>query len=87
MKHPKHHAWLFSSDAFECVVELRSLRIRSVPPMYEWIPDDWLDAAIEIAMESRDQQGWFHYTPAQIAMEVWERMKPAETFLSARDGE
>lgn len=81
MSHPQHHAWLFSLDAFDTVVALRQLRIRSVPPMMEWIPDDWLDLAIEIAMDYRDEQGLFKNSPEQIAAEVWERMKPDGTFL------
>ena len=85
MSHPKHHTWLFSADAFDCVVALRQLRVRSIPPMYDWIPDEWLDAAIEIAMSSRDNEGWFRYTPEQIAEEVWERMKPVDTYLPGED--
>ena len=85
MSHPRHHAWLFSSDAFDTVVALRQLRVRSVPPMFEWIPDDWLDLAIDIAMESRDEQGWFRYSPEQIAAEVWERMKPEDTYLPGEE--
>jgi hypothetical protein len=53
--------------------------------MYDWIPDEWLDAAIEIAMSSRDQEGWFRYTPEQIAEEVWARMKPVDTYLPGED--
>ena len=85
MTHPRHHTWLFSTDAFECVVALRQLRIRSIPPMYEWIPNDWLDAAIEIAMSSRDEQGWFRHTPEEVALEVWERMKPEDTYLPGEE--
>lgn len=85
MSHPKHHAWLFSADAFDCVVALRQLRVRSIPPMYEWIPDEWLDAAIEIAMSYRDNEGWYRNTPEQVAEEAWERMKPVDTYLPGED--
>jgi len=53
--------------------------------MLEWIPDEWLDAAIEIGMDSRDEQGWFRYSPEQIAWEVWERMKPIDTYLPGEE--
>ena len=53
--------------------------------MLEWIPDERLDAAIEIGMDSRDEQGWFRYSPEQIAWEVWERMKPVDTYLPGEE--
>jgi hypothetical protein len=85
MFHPKYHVWLFSTDAFECAVTLRHLRAHSVPPMPEWIPDEWLDAAIEVAMTTRDDQGWFRYTGEQVAEEVWARMKPIDTYLQGEE--
>jgi hypothetical protein len=77
MSHPKHHAWLFSSHAFETASELRAFRVHSKPPLDPYIPDQWLDMAIEIAMQHRDEnQGFFYIEPSELAFQVWEVMRP-----------
>jgi hypothetical protein len=81
MSHPKHHNWLFSIDAVECVEIMKRLRAKSVPALSEWIPNEWLDAAIEIGACSEDNEGWFRSSPEEIAFEVWQRLKPDDTYL------
>jgi hypothetical protein len=81
MSHPRHHAWLFSQDAIECVQILGELRVLSVPPMGRWIPNEWLDTAIDIAMGSQTAKGHFRYSPEEIAQQVWETLKPLNTHL------
>ena len=81
MSHPKHHFWLMSNDAVECVVIMQRLRAKSVPVLSEWIPNEWLDAATELGASSEDNEGWFRATPEEIAFDVWERLKPEDTYL------
>jgi len=85
MPHPRRHAWLFSLDAIECVEILGELRVRSVPSLDRWIPDDWLDLAIEIALTSQDSKRNFRYPPEEIAQQVWEYLKPKNTYLSTEE--
>ena len=81
MSHPKHHNWLFSIDAVECVRIMQRLRAKSVPALSEWIPSEWLDAAIELGASSEDNEGWFRSTPEEIAFDVWQQLKPEDTYL------
>jgi hypothetical protein len=81
MSHPRYHAWLFSQDAIECARVLGELRVLSVPPMGRWIPSEWLDTAIDIAMDSQDAEGYFRYSPEEVAQQVWEILKPTNTHL------
>jgi hypothetical protein len=77
MSHPKHHAWLFSSHAFETALEIIQFRLHSKPRLDGRVPDLWLDKAIEIAMAHRNENnGVFEIEPAELALQVWEIMRP-----------
>jgi hypothetical protein len=49
--------------------------------MGRWIPNEWLDTAIDIAMGSQTAKGHFRYSPEEIAQQVWEILKPTNTHL------
>lgn len=77
MAHPEHHAWLFSTHAFETALEIIQFRLNSRPGLDGRVPDTWMDKAIEIAMSYRnDENGVFEIEPSELALQVWEVMRP-----------